>query len=452
MHTFHTLFRLKNCLLLTFIFGFVITQAQSKKKFVVFEIHEDINPRMVRYTQEAFKLAATIDATHVIVHLNTYGGMVDAADSIRSIILRSTIPVIAYIDENAASAGALIAISCNRIYMTHGASMGAASVVNEQGELMPDKYQSYMRAKMRATAESRNRDPRIAEAMVDSRIYIPGVNDSGKVLTFTTSEAIKNKYCDGQAGNMADVFKIEKLDEINAVRFEPTWIDDVLGFLLHPAVSGVLILIMLGGLYYELQTPGLGLPILAAVLAAVLYFAPHYLEGLAAHWEILLFVAGLILLALEVFVIPGFGVAGIGGIVLCIVSLALSLLNNKGFDFTLSPPIDILQSFATVIASMVVGLIMFIFTGKGIMHSHAFRKMVLTDTQKSGQDYTTTPVSETLPYVGMKGRSVTMLRPSGKIKVNNSILNATAEMGYVDNDVEVVVTKFENATYWVRLP
>ncbi|MBL0050997.1 MAG: ATP-dependent Clp protease proteolytic subunit [Bacteroidetes bacterium] len=452
MNTIITFLNRKSNLLVA-IFFLLASQifSQGKQNFVVFDIKDEINPRMVRFTQEAFKLANAKKATHVIIHINTYGGMVDAADSIRNIILDSKVPVIAFVNENAASAGALIAISCNKIYMSKGASMGAASVVNEQGEVMPDKYQSYMRAKMRATAESRGRDPRIAEAMVDSRIYIEGVNDSGKVLTFTTSEAIKNKYCDGEVQTLNELFKIEKLDEINAVRFQPTWIDNVLGFLLNPAVSGILILIMLGGLYYEMQAPGIGFPLAAAVIAAVLYFAPHYIEGLAAHWEILIFIAGIILIGLEIFVFPGFGVTGISGIILVVISLALSLLNNVGFDFTFTPTISILQSFATVIAAMVIGIFFFIFTGKGIMHSNVFKKMVLVDSQQSDHGFNAAPDEHVTDYVGQQGKTLTILRPSGKIVVNNAILNATAENSYIEHDTAIIVSRYENGTYWVRI-
>jgi len=139
-----------------------------------FEIKEQIAPPAVRTTQRAFKEAAEAGADIMLLHMNTYGGLVDAADSIRTRILNSDIPVYVFIDNNAASAGALIAIACDSIYMSPVASMGAATVVDQSGQPVPDKYQSYMRSWMRATAEANGRDPDIAQAMVDPDIYIAG--------------------------------------------------------------------------------------------------------------------------------------------------------------------------------------------------------------------------------------------------------------------------------------
>ncbi|HQP00979.1 MAG TPA: nodulation protein NfeD [Bacteroidia bacterium] len=294
-----------------------------------FNFQSEVDRGMARIFSKALREAHEQKADLFLIHLNTYGGMLDAADSIRIAILNSKIPVVVFIDPNAASAGALISIARNRIYMRSGSSIGAATVVTEQGEAAPDKYQSYMRGIMRATAEKRNRDPRIAEAMVDPRVVIPGVNDSGRVLTFTAEEAMTNKYCNAIVETEADILKLENLNNDKIIEFQPSWVDNMISFLIHPALSSLLILIMLAGLYFEFQAPGTIFPIAASFVAAILYFAPLYLEGVAANWEILLFVSGVILLALEFFVIPGFGVAGIAGIICTTMGFALSMINNK---------------------------------------------------------------------------------------------------------------------------
>ena len=157
----------------------------------VFDIKEEIAPPIWHKAKKAFDHAKEIDAAAIIIHMNTYGGMLETADSLRTKILNLDIPVYVFIDNNAASAGALISIACDSIYMIPGANIGAATVVNQEGKALPDKYQSYMRSMMRSTAEVNGRDPEIAQAMVDPRIYIEGVIDTGHVLTFTTSEAIK---------------------------------------------------------------------------------------------------------------------------------------------------------------------------------------------------------------------------------------------------------------------
>lgn len=196
--------------LFTFI-ATVFASANDEDTTLIYRlpIFDEINSTTWVYTQRGFEEANDLKADAIIVHLNTYGGEVVFADSIRTKILNSTIPVHVFIDNNAASAGALISIACDKIFMRKGANIGAATVVNQTGEQMPDKYQSYMRSTIRATAEAHGkdttvvkgdtitkwvRDPRIAEAMVDQRIIVPGLVDSTQVLTFTTLEAIKRGF------------------------------------------------------------------------------------------------------------------------------------------------------------------------------------------------------------------------------------------------------------------
>lgn len=422
----------------------------AQKKILQFEIFEEITPSASRTVNKAFAEAHRINADYILIHLNTYGGLLDAADSIRTKILESKIPTIVFIDNNAASAGALISISCNKIYMRNGGSIGAATVVNETGQALPDKYQSYMRSMMRATAEARGRNPKIAEAMVDPRTYIPNVNDSGKVLTFTADEAIKNNYCNGKAESITQVLKAENITNYSIQKFEASWIDRFIGFLLNPAVSGVLILVMLGGLYFEMQHPGIGVPIILAFVAAILYFAPHYMEGLAANWEIVVFVVGLLLLAIEIFIIPGFGVTGILGIVCVMLALTFSLINNEGLDFTVSGTEFLLQSLAIVITSMVAMLVLFIFTGSKVLQSKSFNKMVLADTMESSEGYQSFSTADNNALIGKSGKSISDLRPSGKAIIDEVVYTVSAESGYIVKDKIIKVVRNDGVTIVVR--
>ncbi len=413
-----------------------------------FSIMEEITPAMARKAAQAVDEAVSMNAACILIEMNTYGGMLDAADSIRTKLLNCPVPVLVFINNNAASAGALIALACNRIYMRTGSSMGAATVVNQQAEALPDKYQSYMRAMMRSTAEARHRDPHIAEAMVDPRIYIPGVNDSGKVLTFTPSEAMKNGFCDGMAENWRQVLGKEQINDYKTFVYDPTWVENIIGILIHPAISGILILVMLGGLYFEMQHPGIGFPLIAGILAAILYFAPLYLEGLAANWEILVFIVGMILIALEIFVIPGFGITGILGIFFTVGGLAASMLNNQGFDFTGIGPAQILTSVAIVVLAMVASLVMFLTLGKGFMHTPAFKRMVLQNSMTPGTGMETNlPVHD---WVGQEAQTTTSLRPSGKILFRGEILTASAEFGFIEKDKTVIITRYDGISPMVR--
>jgi len=418
-------------------------------KIYIYEIKEEISQPAWLKTQKAFKEANDMDADLILIHMNTYGGLVDIADSIRTKILNSSIPVWVFIDNNAASAGALISIACDSIYMRRGASIGAATVVTQDAQALPDKYQSYMRATMRATAEAKGRNPDIAQAMVDPDVYIEGVSDSGKVLTFTTSEAIKHNYCEGQAENIEEVLKLAGITEYEIVKQELTAVDKIRGFLVSPIISGLLIMVIIGGLYFELQTPGVGFPLAASVIAALLYFAPLYVEGLASHWEILMFIVGVVLLAIEVFAIPGFGVIGISGILLIIVSLAFSLVESDGFIVEASNLDKLGKSFALVLISMFLGLVGSFWVAKKTLQSRFLGHLALNTEQVSTEGYT----SANLQFnnlIGTEGEAATILRPSGKIIINDEYYDATVEAGFVEKGQKVIVTKYESMQLFVR--
>ena len=422
---------------------------KGKLKVYTFKIMEEISAPAWRKTSNAFDEAEKIKADVIIIHLNTFGGALDAADKIRTRILESKIPVFVFIDNNAASAGALISIACDSIYMRKGASIGAATVVNQTGEVLPDKYQSYMRSMMRSTAESNGRNPEIAEAMVDPSVYIEGIIDSGKVLTFTTAEALKNHFCEATAETIPEVLKAAGIKnyEIKEQYLSP--IDNFIGFLINPIVSGILIMIIIGGIYFELQTPGVGFPLIAAITAAALYFAPLYLEGLAANWEILIFLIGLVLLALELFVIPGFGVAGISGILLIITGLTLSMIDNSGFDFTGVPMKGIVKSLLTVIISIFVGIILSFYFGKKVLTSNVFGKLALDTVQNADEGYTAA-FDDTKQMVGKKGFAYSILRPAGKVMIDNELFDATALSGYIEKGENIEVVKYETSSLFVK--
>ncbi|MBN8701685.1 MAG: S49 family peptidase [Bacteroidetes bacterium] len=426
-------------------------QAQSKLIYK-FDIKREIDPAAWRQTQAAFDNAEEQKADYILIHMNTYGGMVDMADKICTKILDSKIPVIVFIDKNAASAGALISIACDSIYMAPGASIGAATVVDQAGTPQPEKYQSYMRSKLRATAEVNKRDPRIAEAMNDPRIKIENVNDSGKVLTFTTEEAIKNGYCEGEVKNIDDVIARLGITNSEIKEYKPSTIEAIVDFLLSPAVSGILIMVIIGGIYFELQAPGIGFPLFAAIGAAVLYFAPLYLEGLAANWEIALFVLGVVLVVVELFAIPGFGVIGISGIVCIVLGLTLSLV---GAMPTIDAPVDLppfegfVKSLFVVVLSIVLSVGVSMYLGPKLMDTKLFGKFVLQTTQASNKGYVSADI-DTSFLIGKSGLAFTVLRPSGKVEIESEVYDAIAMNGYIEKGDKVEVVKTESAQVLVR--
>jgi len=418
-------------------------------KVYKFDIKEEIAPPIWHLTQKALKEAHDKECDLVIIDMNTYGGMVDMADSIRTAILNSKIPVYVFIDNNAASAGALISIACDSIYMVPGANIGAATVVNQPGEQMPDKYQSYMRSMMRSTAEANGRDPQIAQAMVDDRIKIPGVIDSGMVLTFTTSEAIENGFCEGEVKSIQELLAKAGVENYEIYQQELDASDSIIRFLINPMVSGILIMLIVGGLYFELQSPGVGFPLAAALLGAALYFAPLYIEGLVENWEIVLFFIGIVLLAIELFVIPGFGFFGISGIVLIVVSMALAMVGNDGINFTLPDVTAIINALIIVTISSIIGLIGSYYLSKKLFDTNSMLNLSLASTQERSKGFGI-DIEAYKNVIGETAIAYTNLRPSGKVRIENQYFDAVSVSGYIEKDSEVRVLSYENAQLMVK--
>lgn len=421
-----------------------------ERTFLVYkyEIKENIAPPALHRTQRAFEEADSLRADFVLLHLNTYGGMVDAADSIRTRIMQSRIPVIVFVDNNAASAGALISIAADRIYMRPGGNIGAATVVDQTGEVVPDKFQSYMRSMMRSTAEAKGRDPDIAQAMVDPSIEVEGVIEAGKVLTFTASEAMRWGFAEGMAENVEEVLELAGIERYEIITQRLSFMDRFIQFLISPIVSGILIMLILGGIYFELQTPGIGFPILMAISAALLYFAPLYIEGLATNYEIALFVLGLLLIAIELFAIPGFGVTGVLGAIFMISGLALAMVGNEGFDFTGVPFNEVLVAFLIVIIAFFLSLTGSFYLGQKLFTTNRFGELALNTVQETSSGYTSADVTMR-SLVGKEGLSFTMLRPSGKVEIEDEIYDATALTGFIDKGESVRVVKYETSQVFV---
>lgn len=412
-------------------------------------IKEDIGPNAWRTMKNAIKQAKQNKSEYLLIDLNTYGGALNFADSIRSSLLNDNgFKTIVYVNNNAASAGALISLAADYIYMHSGASLGAASVVNQNGEILPEKYQSYMRGLMRATAEAKGRDAKVAEAFVDPAISIPALKEDGKLLTLTASEAVKIGLAKKEIKNKAEIFPDLNIEKPSVTEHQITWVDHLIALLINPLVSGFLIMGIIGGIYFELQTPGIGFALVVALICGALFFAPLYLQGLADNWEIAIFVLGVILLVLEIFVIPGFGVAGIAGIILVLCGLAFSMVANDYFDFKLTQPGLLMNSFIIVIGAMILTIVLMEIFGKNVLQSPTFKKLVLEDEQKATEGYTSSVAKPNL--INKVGVTKTVLRPGGKIEIDNVWYDAVALDSYIDVGEEVYVEKHENYNLFVR--
>jgi len=448
---YYCIMKLSRHILTSFIYVLcsIINSSAQTKLVYQYEIHEEIGPGMSRLTETAIRQAEEKKAAYILIDMDTYGGMVLDGDKIRTALLKTKIPTIVFVRNNAASAGALISIACDSIYMTPGSTIGAASVVNQEGELMPEKYQSYMRKKMRATAEETGRNPLIAEGMTDENLVIDSIKEKGKIVTFSTQEAIKYGYCNGEVNKPEDV--LAKLTDGHYVieKHESTFVESIALWLVNPAISGLLLLLIFGGIYFEFKAPGTLFPIAVSIIAALIYFAPLYLEGLAANWEILIFVTGVILIILEIFVIPGFGITGIMGIVLTIAGLTLALVRNIDFDFTFVPSGGIGMAFLMVSVAMALPLILLLAFGQQIFDSSIFRKMGVAAEMKTDAGFSIRDEAQQ-KLIGQTGVAITNLRPAGKVEINNEQYDAVADGSFISSGTGIKVIEVRAAYLVVR--
>ncbi len=435
---------------LAIIFLMLLTFAApaQQKKVMVMEIKNEIDPRMTRYVELALRHAKETEADIVIIEMDTYGGVLTDAKEIVDKIMSFEKPVWVFINSDAASAGALISIACDSIYMSPGASIGAATVVDASGGKAPDKYQSYMRSIMRSTAEEHGRNPTIAEGMVDEQVELEGVKKVGQVITFSTSEAIKYGYCEGKVTSIDEILKNNNVTDYELDRFNLSTSDRIIAFFLNPFISGILILAIIGGIYFEMQTPGVGFPGAAALIALVLYLVPYYLNGLAQNWEIITLFIGFVLIALEVFVIPGFGVAGFTGITITIGSLVLIMINNNAFDFEFVPMNDILTALASAMGGILGGIVLLFVGSARLANTKLYRRIALTDVQERTEGYTSNVNKEAMN--GKRGLSQTVLRPSGKITIDGHQYDAFTRGEFIDKGKPVEVINEAGSSLQVK--
>ncbi len=414
--------------ILTFLSAFLLSVSafchDSLTVFYRIRLDQDIDPSSQRLVTVGLDKAREAQADYVILDLDTYGGAVNAADSIRSAILRYEKPVVAFINMQAASAGALISIACDSIYMKTGSSIGAATVVNQTGEVMPDKYQSFMRGMMRATAEATGRDPHIAESMTDT----------ANVLSLTPTEAIAVGFCEGICETEYEVAEKIAGDNdfvIKNMEDDMTWLDRLIQFLLNPLLQSIFMMMIIGGIFVEIRTPGIGLPLVTAIVGALLYFAPAYIGHLAQSWEILLFVVGLILIAVEIFVLPGFGVCGISGIVAVVAALAFSMVDNIELfhwdgSLNLRP---IIQPLGIVVLSATAAIFGSVWIVRKLYDTRSFDHIALRQEMKSEEGFTGV-VSGLEDLVGQNVTVFTDMRPGGKVMTSDGrILEASLKFG-----------------------
>ena len=426
-------------LILLFASSFIYGQ-----KVYYAEITGEIDLGLAPFINRVVNEADENKADAIIFKINTFGGRVDAATQIKDAILRSKILTIAYINNRAISAGALIALSCKKIVMVPGSSIGAATVVDQTGQKVGEKYQSYMRGEMRSTAERNGRRTDVAQGMVDERVVVEGLVDSTQLITLTSEEALKFEIADTLVNNIDDLLKAFNLKGAEIINLNSNWAEDVVRFLNNPIISSILIMIGFLGLFVEIKTPGWGLPGTVGLIALALFFGSSYILELASGLEIILFALGLLLIALEIFVIPGFGFAGIGGIVLVVVSLFLSLISSGPLvDFEMIS-VAIIQLAGALLFSLLGIFIL----AKFLPKSTIFNRLVLSQSETASQGFVSYP-SE-LNLVGVEGIALTDLRPAGSAEIKGKLYDVVAEWDYIERGNKIRVLRVEGVKVVVQ--
>lgn len=427
-------------------------QGAAATRVLILPLEDEIDARTWQHTRRACDKAVAENTDLFVVRMNTYGGALDSADSIRTALLRLPMPTVAYIDHNAASAGALIALACDSVFMTPGSSIGAATVVDGQGQPMPDKYQAYMSSIMRSTAEHHGkhilpgdsvptwrRDPSIAEAMVNPE----------KVTAFSSSEALKAGFSDGTVTSLDEMLKRLDISDAERVTFEPSLTDDIIGFLSNAGVRAMLVMLIIGGIYMEMHTPGLGVAAAVALIAACLYFLPMLVSGTLPAWIVITLIIGIVLIAFEFFVIPRFGICGIAGITAIVVALCAAIMptgsEESGSDAILLLARPLVIVGAGIVAA--IALIGWLTSRHGPKFFRRHSELMLTQDVKDG--YIGVDMGPAR-LVGHKARAMTDMRPAGKILLDGEVYDAVSTGAFVEAGSSIRITRYENAQLYVE--
>lgn len=427
-----------------------VCQAVTPKPIVfVAPIEGVIDLGLAPFVQRVIDEATAANATAVILEINTFGGRVDAAVLIRDALLESKVLTVAFINKRAISAGALISLAAERILMTEGGTIGAATPVQVGAPGTPaqpveEKTVSYVRKEFGATAEQRNRPQAIAEAMVDADVEIPDVVKKGKLLTLTTQEALKLKVADSQANDLHAVLQFLNLSDAEIRHASETWAESLVRFLTHPVVSSLLMTVGILGIMLEMRVPGFGVPGALGLISLALFFWGHGLVQLAGLEEFLLVGIGLILVGLEIFVIPGFGIAGILGIIALMGGLGLSLIGTGAtWDSTLS-------ALGQVAFSILVAILATLILLRYFPRLPFGKRLILETNLQAQEGYESSPAADHR-WLGKQGIAVSDLHPSGIARFDGERVDVVSDGTFIQAGQPLEVVRIDGNRVVVRL-
>ncbi len=395
------------------------------------------------YVARVLAAAEAAGASAVILDIDTPGGRVDAAERMADAIRASTVPVTAWVHPRAYSAGALIALSADRIYMTPGGVMGAATPVDGQGTKASEKMVSAMRAAFRGLAEEQGRDPLVAEAMVDESVDVADLAPAGKLLTLTTSQALAVGYAEGEAAELKDVLAALGLENARVEVLPLNWAENVVRFLTHPTVAPLLLSLGMLGLIFEIKSGAFGLGGALSLLSLGAFFGSSFVIGLAGWEEVILLGLGLIAVGVEVFILPGFGIAGVLGAIFVGAAVVLAMLGSAPTGA------EMMGALAVLGVSLVISAAVFFAWLRHLPNSERFRGLLLKDAVGRSEGYISGAVRDDL--IGVEGVALTDLRPSGTAEINGERMDVVSEGDFVKAGATIAVVRSEGFRHVVRL-
>lgn len=414
-------------IILSFI-GIHSVQAATREIFII-PIEGEIGPVMEEFVHQSIKEAEENNVRAILFNINTPGGLVENAINISESILNTPIKTIAYVDNEAISAGTLITISAQEIYMSPSATIGAAETRPNE-----EKYISYWAGKLRNVAQIRGRDPQLVAAMADADIEIEGIIQKGKLLTLTAEEALELNFIEGIENSVEEIQKTSNLENYSLKELEPSFQLKLAALATSTTATSILLTIGFIGIVVEIFTSGFGIAGAISLISFGLYFGGMLLAGYSSWIVIVLFIIGLILLLVEVFV-PGFGVPGILGITSVIASIIMSSSSLEQ---------AIISLFISFILTTIVGILLIKFGPRNKL----FNRIILSTSLNRENGYVANENFKN--YVGKIGITLTPLRPSGSVEIEGKKLDVVSKNVYIEKDQQVKIVKVEGSRIVVQ--
>ena len=414
-------------LLLTIIIPFGVFS--NGNKIYVVKINGEINGATVSYVKDSIEKAEKNNVKNIIFEIDTYGGQIVAAEKIKNLIIDTDIHSIAYVNNKAESAGVLITIACEKIYMAPTATIGSAETIPKT-----EKNMSFWKAVLRDTAKLRGRNTQIVEAMADSDINIPGIAAKGKLLNLTAHEALDLGISNGTVRDLKDILTKENLEGYEIENINRTLMTKIVQITSNNIVSTLLLIIGMSCFVIEIFTPGFGIAGTVSIIAFALFFMGNIISGNSDFYALFIFLLGILLLFVEI-IVPGFGLPGISGIILTIVGLVMSMSTVE-------------TALSSVALALIISIALGIFLIKKGAHSKFAKNITLFASESTDRGFVSVDFADI--NVNDTGVTITPLRPIGKAIINNKPYEVFSEYGLIEKDRKIIVTKVENAKIIVK--